>query len=153
MRRRTVLGVLLLVLASVLGVVAQPAVAVPGWSSRTPAAVSVMPHARLVDGGAAVAVSLRGRWVPNGTDGIQWEGFVNVEQGDVFGWAELSLECDGRWHAQRVVVPVSAEPGTATFVAGPATVTAMLDDENTLTQYATDTRTVTVRDGWACPHR
>lgn len=153
MRRRTVLGVLLLVLATVLGVVAQPAVAAPGWASRSPASVSVMPHARLVDGGAAVAVSLRIRCVPNGTDGIQWEGFVNVEQGDVFGWTELALDCDGRWHVEHVVVPVSAEPGTAAFVAGAATVTATLDDENTLTQYATDTRTVRVRDGWVCPRR
>ncbi|WP_199423070.1 hypothetical protein [Actinotalea solisilvae] len=153
MRRRTVLGVLLLALVTVLGVVAQPAVAAPGWASRSPAGLTIMPHARLVDGGAAVSVSLRIRCVPNGTDGIQWEGFVNVEQGDVFGWKELGLRCDGRWHTQHVVVPVSAEPGTETYVAGPATVTAMLDDENTLTQWAMEVRTVTVRDGWGCPHR
>ena len=113
--------------------------------SRPLAEVQILPSARLADGGAAIVVRLRILCQPNGVDGIQWEGFAGVAQGDLSGWKELTLDCDGRQHVQRVTIPVSAEPGTATFAPGPATVSVSILDENTLTQHATDTRTVDVK--------
>lgn len=118
------------------------AAAVTERPSPRVAEVSVMSTAQLVSGGDALTTTLRLRCEP--VPGIQWEGFVNAEQGDVFAWAELSLVCDGRWHTQSVTLPVSAPPDTAWFVPGRATVSVFLIDENTLTEYARDVRSVRV---------
>lgn len=141
MARKAVLGVPVLVLVASWGFAAQPAVAAP---DQPLAEVTVLPHARLAGDGAAVTASLRIVCEPNGVDGIQWEGFANAYQGDVFGYAELVLDCDGRPHVERVVIPVSAPPGAEVFTSGEATVSVFILDENTLTEYATDTRTVKV---------
>lgn len=141
MLRRVVLGVLLLLAAS-LGLAAQPAVAAV---DRPLAEVEILPHARLADGGAALVARVRVLCQPNGVNGIQWEGFANATQGDVFGFAELALDCDGRQHVEHVVIPVSAPPGAASFTSGEATVSVFILDENTLTEYASDMRTVKVR--------
>lgn len=147
---RKLLVIPALVLA-LLGALAAPAAAHP--APRTLADVRVVPVARVADQGASVVVRVRLRCVPNGSDGIQWEGFVNVDQGDTFGWAGLPLVCDGRPHVVSVVVPVSAEPGTASFTRGRAQADVMLMDENTLTWYAHDVRRVSVvgrRHGGLC---
>jgi hypothetical protein len=106
--------------------------------------VRILPRARLTDGGTAFAARVRIRCQPNGVNGIQWEGFANAAQGDVSGNTELALDCDGRRHVKNVVIPVSALPGTASFRPGKARVSVFILDENTLTEYATDTRTVKV---------
>ena len=142
MFRKTVIGLIaLLLVAATWGLAAQPA----GAATGPPLArVTILSTAHLMDGGAAIAARLLVRCRPNGTDGIQWEGFVNATQGDVFAWAELPLVCDGRPHVEHVVLPVSAPPGTASFAPGTAEVTAVIMDENTLVQYAGDARTVKV---------
>lgn len=139
MRRRAVLVLLFLL---PLGLAAPPAAAAP---PRSTAEVSVLPTARLAEDGASITVRLRVLCRPDAT--IQWEGFVSASQGDVLGWGQPALTCDGRRHVVDVVLPVSAEPGTASFRRGTATVTAWMVDENTLTEYARDVRTVAVRGG------
>jgi hypothetical protein len=141
MPRTLVAGALALLLSASWGLGAQPAEAAP---HRPLAEVAILPSARLAEGGAAIVVKVRILCQPNGVDGIQWEGFANVTQGDVFGWQELSLDCDGRQHVEHVVVPVSGPPGAPAFSQDEATVSVFLVDENTLTQHATDTRTVDV---------
>ncbi|MDQ0375173.1 hypothetical protein [Cellulomonas humilata] len=104
--------------------------------------MTILPTAHLTDGGAAITVRLLVRCRP--VDGVQWEGFVNVTQGDVVAWAELPLVCDGRRHLVHVVLPVSGPPGTAWFTGGAAEVSAVIMDENTLVEYADDARSVKV---------
>ena len=58
----------------------------------------------------------------------------------------------GRPHVEHVVLPVSAPPGTASFAPGSAEVTAVIMDENTLTQYA-ERRTHGEGDLDVPPHR
>jgi len=142
MRRKAILGIPMLLLATSWGLTAQPAGAV---TERPLAQVSILPIARPTDGGAAITVKVRISCQPNGINGIQWEGFIDATQGDVFAWAGLPLVCDGRQHVEDVVLPVSAPPGTAFFTRGDATVRAVVQDENTLTTYASDARTVKVR--------
>lgn len=144
MSRKLAVTVLTLMLSASWGVGAQHAVGAP---SRPLAEVRILPTSSLVDGGGSIAVKVRILCQPDGVDGIQWEGFAGVTQGDVAGWKELSLDCDGRQHVQFVLVPVSAEPGTAAFSTGTADVSVYILDENTLTQHATDGRTVKVTAG------
>lgn len=139
MVRKMVRGLIALLVAGMSVLAAQPAVAV----TRQPVAdVTILPAAHLTDGGAAITARLLVRCRP--VDGVQWEGFVNVTQGDVFGWAGLPLVCDGRRHVVHVVLPVSAPPGTAEFTRGAAEVSAVIMDENTLVEYANDVRSVKV---------
>ncbi len=115
-------------------------------AERSLAEVRILPHAHLVDGGATITVRVRMRCEPNGTDGIQWEGYIWARQGDVFAWAGLPLVCDGRQHVEAVKLPVSAPPETMWFTRGLATVNvSVVDENNMLTEYAADMRTVTVR--------
>lgn len=141
LRRSIIGGLVALLVAATWGVVAQPAAAATG---EPQARVAILSPAHLLDGGEALAVRVVATCTANGTEGIQWEGFVNATQGDVFAWAGLPLVCDGRPHVQHVVLPVSAEPGTAAFTRGTAQVTAVVMDENTLTTYADAARTVRV---------
>jgi hypothetical protein len=107
--------------------------------------VTILPTARVTEGGAAITARVRILCQPNGIQGIQWEGFIDATQGDVFAWAGLPLVCDGRQHVENIALPVSAPPGTASFTLGDATVRAVIQDENTLTDYASDARTVKLR--------
>lgn len=118
----------------------------PGPPGPT-ADVRVMPMAHLVDGGASLAVRVRVVCSPASGDAVRWEGFVSATQADTFAWAGLPVRCDGRPHVESAVLPVSAPEGTAAFTRGRATVTAVLQDEDTLTTYAQDERTVAVRGG------
>ena len=139
MLRKMALGFIALLVAAMSGLVAQPAAAA---TRQSVAEVTVLPAAHLTDGGAAITVRLLVRCRP--VDGVQWEGFVNATQGDVFAWAGLPLVCDGRRHLVHVVLPVSAPPGTAEFTRGAAEVSAVIMDENTLVEYADDARSVKV---------
>lgn len=145
MVRQIVRGVIALLVAAMSGLAAQPAVAV----TRQPVAeVTILPVAHVTDGGAAITARLLVRCRP--VDGVQWEGFVTVTQGDVFAWAGLPLVCDGRRHMVHVVLPVSAPPGTARFTRGAAEVSAVIMDENTLVEYASDARSVKVKVSARC---
>jgi len=75
--------------------------------------------------------------------GQPWADIVLTDNWDGISYGDITGG-DGRRHAQNVVIPVSASPGTASFTPGKATVSVFILDENTLTEYATDTRTVKV---------
>ncbi|GCE76850.1 hypothetical protein [Cellulomonas biazotea] len=145
MLRKAMLTIPVLLLAAAGGLAAPTASAAP--PPVPPADVRVMPMAHVGDDGASLTVRVLLVCQPDGTDGIQWEGFVNASQGDTFAWAGLPLRCDGRRHVVTVDLPVSAPEGTASFTRGTADVTVVLMDENTLTTYADDQRTVRVRSG------
>ena len=132
----------MLLFAASWGVTAQPAGAA---TERPLAQVTILPTARVSQGGATITARVRLLCQPNGIEGIQWEGFIDATQGDVFAWAGLPLVCDGRQHVENIALPVSAPPGTAAFTFGDATVRAVILDENTLTYYARDARTVKLR--------
>lgn len=139
MLRKIARGLVVLLVAGMAGLSAQPATAA---TERPVADVTILPRAHVTDGGASITVRLLVRCRP--VDGVQWEGFVNVTQGDVFAWAGLPLVCDGRLHMAHVVLPVSAPPDTAWFTPGGAEVSAVIMDENTLVEYANDARSVRV---------
>ncbi len=137
MLRNAILGSLTLLFAASWGLAAQPA----GAATAAPLAqVTILPTAALDDGGQLMTVRLRILCQPNGTNDIQWEGFVDATQPGVFGWTELELDCDGRQHVEEVVLS-----GTPSFTTGDAMVSVVIQDENTLTSYASDARTVKVR--------
>jgi hypothetical protein len=140
MTRKPLLAIPISALVISIGLTAAPAAAT---AAQPLAQVTILSTARIADGGAALTVRLRTLCQPIET--IQWEGFITATQGDVFAWSGPALQCDGRHHDQDVVLPVSAEPGTAFFVRGKATVRVVLQDENTLTTHASATRTVHVR--------
>lgn len=142
MPRKVALGVLMLALTGSWGFAAQPAVAAP---DRPLAEVTILPGARLTDDGAAITAKVRITCEPNGVNGIQWEGYANATQAGVFGFTEVQLDCDGRQHLERVVIPVLASPGPEGFAPGAVTVNVVIVDENTLTEHASDTRTVKAR--------
>jgi hypothetical protein len=104
--------------------------------------VTILPTARLDDSGRLITVGVRILCQPNGVNGIQWEGFISATQRGAFAFAGLPLVCDGRPHVQAVELS-----GTALFTPGAAAVNAVIQDENTLTTYASDARTVRVRRG------
>lgn len=145
-------GLPVLIIAALLSVAAEPTVAtsqpvaaveVPA-TARPPrvAAVDVLPTVRLDAGGIAVVARVRTLCQPNG---ILWEGFINITQGDLQVLAGLPLICDGRHHLTQVEIRIG-DPNTATlFVRGEATVGAVIMDEDTLTPYATEIQRVKVR--------
>ncbi len=152
MLRRAVVALSTMILVAGLGAGPAGAATHGPTAGRSLAHVSILPNAHLIDDGAAIAVRLRVRCQPDGTNGIQWEGYISARQGDVFAWAGVPLICDGRQHVTDVALPVSAPPETAWFTRGRATVLVSIVDENTLIEYATDTRTVKLRGERAGPH-
>jgi hypothetical protein len=142
MLHRSTVPITVLLLAAAGGLAAPAASAAP---PAPLAEVRIMPMAHLDDDGASLTVRVRVLCRPD--DAVQWEGFVSATQGDTFAWAGLPVRCDGRRHVQTVVLPVSAPEGTAAFTRGRASVSAVLQDENTLTTHAQDERTVAVLGG------
>lgn len=134
MLRRMLFGLVTLLVAATAGLAAQPAAAATG---RPPAHVSIISTTHLSGDGRSITVRLLVQCRP--VDGIQWEGFINATQVGVFAWGELPLVCDGRPHIENLTLD-----GTGTFTPGTAEVSAVIMDENTLDQYASDARTVKV---------
>ncbi|MGZ6976274.1 MAG: hypothetical protein ACXVKQ_20235 [Acidimicrobiia bacterium] len=127
---------LLLVTAS-LALGAQAADAATERHPRT--VVMVLPAARVSRDGATITARVLILCQPNG---IQWEGFATVAQGDLSVLGGMPLACDGRPHVEAVAISRN-DPETS-FHRGQATVSAFILDEGTLEVHARDTRTVVV---------
>jgi hypothetical protein len=97
-----------------LAVSAGPVAAVPD-----PARLKLGHHATILNGGAAVSVTIKARCEP-GWDVL--EAFLFVSQDAAFVETGFGLPCDGRWH-RTVVRGVSLD---APFVEGEASFSAFL---------------------------
>ena len=124
----------------VLVAVPTAAGASPGASTKRPvASVVIRPVAMLADGGSLKA-RVRIMCQPNGH---VWEAYLNAEQGAVESSTGISVTCDGRPHVENVEF-VGDLAGA--FERGKAIVQAsVVDEDDFLTEYASDTRTVLVR--------
>jgi hypothetical protein len=134
--RQAILGVPVLLVAASLAFGAGPAQAA---KEKPLVEVAVLPVAHLADNGTMTA-KWRVTCAP-APDGIQWESFVIVGEGDITSFAQPPLPCDGRPHVEDVVFAATEIP----FLRADADVNAFVLDENTLDVYASDTRTVKVR--------
>ena len=142
---RTTIPAVILAVAISMGLGAQTAVACP---MRPLADVKILPGAKLAADG--MTISTKVRFLCREVDGIQWEGFLSANQGNVAGGTELSLLpgtagglCDGRQHVETFVLHVF---GFVPFEPGRTTVSAVIQDENDMLKvYATDERTVKLR--------
>lgn len=136
MLRKAILGFLILLLAA-SGLTLQPT----GATAAPPLArVTVLPNGTRTDNGRSLTVRVSITCAPYGTNGIQWEGaFYSIRPALDGEW--VPLVCDGRPHVEDIVLY-----GMDPFTEDVVTVYAVIMDENDgLKRYATDTRTVKVR--------
>ena len=136
MLRNTKIGLALLALATSLVLATEP----QGSATAQPLAKAhILRVATLANGGASLTVRTRIRCQPNGD---VWEAYLTATQGNIKSFTSIPVTCDGRPHVTPATF--SADP-TGTFKRGHATVhVSVVDEDNNLTEFASDTRRVKV---------